>query len=110
VVSPDILVVCDSSKIGSKVIEGAPDFVLEIMSVSTYRYDAGEKLVLYQRAGVREYWIINVEAKSILACTLEGDEYRVRIYSLGAGDERISVSTLPGLEIHLAALFENLLF
>ncbi|MEI8095061.1 MAG: Uma2 family endonuclease [Spirochaetales bacterium] len=59
VVQPDVLVVCDSDKLKPNGIWGAPDLVVEILSPSTSRKDLHEKYALYERSGVREYWVID---------------------------------------------------
>lgn len=64
-VEPDISIVCDSSKLDKHGCKGAPDMVVEILSPSTQRHDRLVKLNLYQRAGVREYWIVNPEDKTV---------------------------------------------
>ena len=58
-VEPDVLVVCDSSKLSDRGCEGAPDFVVEVVSPSSVRMDYVKKLNLYLEAGVREYWIVD---------------------------------------------------
>ena len=58
-VEPDISVICDKSKLDKHGCKGAPDMVMEILSPSTQRHDRLVKLGLYQRAGVREYWIVD---------------------------------------------------
>ena len=63
-VEPDISVVCDHGKLDSHGCKGAPDLVVEVLSPSTHRHDRLVKLDLYQRAGVREYWIISPEEKT----------------------------------------------
>ena len=63
-VEPDISVVCDHDKLDSHGCKGAPDIVVEVLSPSTQRHDRLVKLDLYQRAGVREYWIISPEEKT----------------------------------------------
>ncbi len=65
VVQPDVLVVCDKAKLRDKGIWGAPDLVVEVLSPSTSRKDQHEKFDLYQRAGVREYWVVDPMAKWI---------------------------------------------
>ena len=64
-VEPDISVVCDRSKLDEHGCKGAPDLVVEVLSPSSLRHDQLVKLGLYQRAGVREYWIVNPEDKTI---------------------------------------------
>lgn len=60
-VEPDLSVICDRSKIDKRGCKGTPDLVIEILSPSTRHHDRLVKLGLYQRAGVREYWIVNPE-------------------------------------------------
>ena len=70
VVEPDITIVCDSSKLDDRGCKGAPDMVVEILSPSTQRHDRLVKLGLYQRAGVREYWIVSPEEQAVQVFTL----------------------------------------
>lgn len=65
VVEPDISVVCDKNKIDNRGCKGAPDLIVEILSPSSLRNDRLVKLRLYQKAGVREYWIADPENKTI---------------------------------------------
>lgn len=58
-VEPDILVVCDSEKLSERGLEGAPDFIIEIVSESSRKMDYQRKMLLYSEAGVREYWIVD---------------------------------------------------
>lgn len=60
VFEPDILVVCDVSKIDAKGVRGAPDVIIEVLSSSTASFDQVEKRHAYDRAGVRELWLIDV--------------------------------------------------
>ena len=62
---PDLVVVCDRSKIKENAIYGAPDLVIEILSFSTRKRDIGVKKEAYGTFGVREYWIVNPRDKSI---------------------------------------------
>ena len=64
-VEPDISVVCDRDKLDGKGCKGAPDMVIEILSPSTHRHDRITKYNLYQRAGVREYWIVEPETQTV---------------------------------------------
>lgn len=69
VVQPDVIVVCDRSKIGEDGIHGAPDFVAEVLSDATANKDLGVKKSLYERAGVREYWIVHPDTGSVYRFT-----------------------------------------
>ena len=62
---PDITVVCDPDKLDKYGCRGAPDMVIEILSPSTRRHDLTVKYRLYQRAGVREYWIVDPDSKAV---------------------------------------------
>ena len=64
-VEPDITIVCDPSKLDNRGCKGASDMVVEILSPSTQRHDRLVKLGLYQRAGVREYWIVSPEEQTV---------------------------------------------
>ncbi len=62
---PDLLVVCDKKKLDRKGVRGAPDFVAEILSPSTCGRDCLLKRDKYQKAGVREYWILDGERRTV---------------------------------------------
>jgi len=103
---PDITVVCDRDKLDKHGCKGAPDFIVEILSPSTQRRDRLEKYSLYQRAGVREYWIIDPDRKMVLAVVLEDGQYHSpEIYT---AQDKAPVSVLDGCEIDLAPVFEEI--
>lgn len=58
-VEPDISIICDRSKLSDRGCEGAPDFIIEIVSPSSRKMDYSTKNTLYSDAGVREYWIVD---------------------------------------------------
>ena len=62
---PDVLIICDKNKIKTNWIDGAPDLVVEVLSPSTTINDRGIKKDVYERSGVKEYWIVDPIAKSI---------------------------------------------
>lgn len=64
-VEPDISVICDRDKLDRHGCKGAPDLIVEILSPSTQRRDRLIKLELYQRAGVREYWLVSPEEQTV---------------------------------------------
>jgi Uma2 family endonuclease len=79
-VEPDITVVCDRDKLDKHGCKGAPDLVIEILSPPSLRHDRLIKLGLYQRAGVREYWIVDPENKSVqVFCEMADLSSRMKI-------------------------------
>ncbi len=62
---PDGMIVCDPCKIKRDGVYGAPDLVIEVLSPSTARNDRGPKKDTYEAAGVREYWIVEPDTKSV---------------------------------------------
>ncbi len=73
-VQPDVLILCDPDKQKKKVIYGAPDFVLEVLSPSTRKKDLTIKHRKYLNAGVREYWIIDPAEKRLITYDFENGE------------------------------------
>lgn len=72
-VEPDVLVVCDPAKLSARACEGAPDLVVEVVSPSSQYNDYMRKLPRYERAGVREYWIVDPDAARTLVYRFEKD-------------------------------------
>lgn len=102
-VEPDLSVICDHSKLDDHGCKGAPDLVIEILSPSTRRHDRLVKLDLYQRAGVREYWIVDPEYKSVQVFTQDGGFLKIRE---DYGREDVArVNVLEGCFIDLGKVF-----
>lgn len=70
-VEPDISVICDLSKLNEKGCNGAPDWVIEIVSPSSKSMDYFTKLFQYRAAGVRLYWVVDPERKGVTAYNFE---------------------------------------
>ena len=102
VLVPDIIVVLDPEKIDERGCNGAPDFVAEVLSPSNINHDRVVKFDKYLRGGVREYWIIDPSARTVQACVLENDEYKITVYGESAS---VPVKVLPGCVIPLAEIF-----
>ena len=73
-VEPDISVICDSNKMNDRGCNGAPDFIIEIVSPSSQRMDYLTKLFKYRTAGVREYWIVDAEKNRITVYNFESED------------------------------------
>ncbi len=70
-VEPDVTVICDMDKLDEKGCHGAPDWAIEIASPSSRTMDYIRKCALYEQAGVREYWIVDLEERSVLVYSFE---------------------------------------
>jgi len=103
VVEPDLIVVCDDTKIIKACIKGAPDLVVEILSPSTAQYDKTTKFYSYLRAGVRELWNVDPEAKTLAVNILSDGNYITHSYT---SDDTVPVSVLEGLSINLSEVFD----
>lgn len=103
-VEPDISVVCDSDKLDKHGCKGAPDLVVEILSPSTRRHDRLVKLGLYQRAGVREYWIVNPEDRTVQVMLQDGAG-SLRIHEDYGREDMAKVNVLEGCFIELSKVF-----
>lgn len=81
-VEPDISVICDKNKLTDRGCNGAPDWIIEIVSPSSRRMDYFTKLFKYRTAGVREYWIVDPEKERVTVYNFEKettDEYSLNM-------------------------------
>ena len=104
VVQPDVLVVCDPSKIDEKGCVGAPDMVVEVLSPSSLRHDRLIKFNKYLEAGVREYWIVDPESKTVSAHILKDGAYITSVYS---DEDTAPVHVLESCNIDLGEVFST---
>lgn len=65
IVQPDLLVICDKNKLDEKRCNGAPDFIIEIVSPGNPADDYIRKLYYYKNADVREYWIVDPHRRTV---------------------------------------------
>lgn len=106
VVQPDLVVICDPSKLDGHGCKGAPDLVIEILSPSTMRKDRLLKFNLYQKAGVKEYWIVDPDAKVVQVMTLEEGQYHVPL--VYTASDTVPVGVLEDCKIDLKPVFEGI--
>ncbi len=94
IVQPDVMVVCDPKKIeDGKRVEGAPDFVAEILSESTFKKDFSLKYRKYRESGVMEYWMVDPENKTVFTCDFTQDKMIMEIHDF---KEKIPVAIYGG--------------
>ncbi len=93
-VEPDISVICDLSKLDDKGCNGAPDWIIEIVSQNSKSTDYFTKLFKYRTAGVREYWIVDPMKELVMVYKFEKEA--MEQYSFG---ENVPVGIYEGFHI-----------
>ena len=107
VVQPDVLVVCDPAKVVMRGVRGAPDWAVEVLSPSSASHDQTIKLVAYERAGVREYWLVHPTDRVLTVYRLGTDGYGKPDIQELTGETAVGV--LPGVTIRWEAIVSRLL-
>ena len=106
VVQPDVLIVSDLKKLDARGVRGAPDWVAEVLSPSTARYDRTLKLSAYERAGVREVWLIDPVDRILTVYLLEAGYYgRATVLELKG---RTQLTAVPGVTIDWARVLAKI--
>ena len=103
-VQPDLFTACDRSKLEENRYNGAPRFIIEILS-SNRSHDMLTKLNLYQKAGVAEYWMIDPDEKIISVLVLSDGFYIFHSYS---GEGEVPLASIPGCTVDFSKVFEGL--
>jgi Uma2 family endonuclease len=105
VLLPDVCVLCDLSKLSGGGCIGAPDLVIEIQSPRTMEYDMTVKYDLYERHGVREYWIVQPldHWVKVFVLGIDGKYSPGVVYESGS----VPVSIFGGALIELSSIFED---
>ena len=106
IVQPDVSIVCDKNKIDDRGCRGAPDLIVEILSPSTAKKDFNEKYLLYERYGVKEYWIAD-PANKVIHLYKRNDENRFELEKIFELSERITSCIFKGLTINLTDIFDK---
>ncbi|MDA3941793.1 MAG: Uma2 family endonuclease [Spirochaetia bacterium] len=118
IVQPDISVICDPSKITEKGCLGAPDLVIEILSPSTSKKDLNDKFQLYEKHGVKEYWVVDPGNKYIRVFHLKFEEKKSGKYDDGTlippanwREDKNTIAesiVLKGFTVDIKKLFDSL--
>ena len=104
IVQPDLMIVCDKNKLDGKRCNGAPDFIIEIVSPGNPADDYIRKLYYYKNYGVREYWIVDSRRKTVTVYYFERDMFDIQ-YSF---DSTIKVNIYDDLLINFSDIAELL--
>ena len=107
-VQPDVLVLLPdgNARVELRGIEGPPDLVIEVVSPSSRGRDLLTKRSLYARAGIREYWLVDPDARTVEILTL--DRYALHLAAAGSGDERPVSPPLGQLPAHVDDFFAGI--
>jgi Uma2 family endonuclease len=107
VVQPDVFIVSDLGKIDKRGVRGAPDWLAEILSPGTARYDKKVKIPRYERAGVPEVWLIHPTDRTVDIYRLEGDRYAAPIHQELKG--QTPLSSVPGVTVDWDRIVKRLI-
>ncbi len=106
VVQPDLCVVCDPEKLDELGCVGAPDLIVEILSPGNNKKELQVKYEVYEATGVKEYWVIHPDERTLLIYTLEAGKYRPsRLFTLG---DEVESQVLSGFVLDLEEVFGEL--
>ena len=106
VVQPDVCVICDRSKITRRGCVGSPDLCIEVLSKWTERHDRTTKTTLYEQAGVREYWIVDLKIERIEQRVIEADGF-YPLPTLYLRGQEIESEVVPGFRVSVTELMEE---
>lgn len=122
-VIPDAMIVCNKTIIRPDGVHGVPDLVVEVLSPSTAKNDRGYKKDLYEKSGVKEYWIVDPNMRSIESYLLLDGSYSMDGFygifpdAFGITEKErtesrkeIQVSLYNDFCIPLEEIFHNLLY
>ena len=106
VIQPDLCVICDLKKLDDKGCIGAPDLIVEILSIGNSKKEMRTKKDLYEESGVKEYWIVDPQHETLLQYNLqENGLYTPPKFYMN--DEIITSTVFSQLEINLVEIFES---
>jgi len=104
VLQPDLIVVCDPSKLDKRGCIGAPNLVIEVLSPGNRQLEMHGKYELYEEAGVKEYWLVNYTDKTVLVYLLNEAGRFIGLQPLTTA-QTLTPNLFPELHINLEELF-----
>ncbi len=108
VVQPDICVICDKDKLDEQGCNGAPDWIIEILSKGNSKKEVKTKHALYAESGVIEYWLIYPYEEVIQQFVLNDETAQYQLHNSYAGDDVAVPYLFPDLVIDLPTLFNDM--
>ncbi len=107
VVQPDLCVVCDQAKLDEQGCNGAPDWIVEILSKGNSKKEVKTKYTLYEESGVKEYWLIYPYEQVIYQFVLDDQTKQYQLHNSYAGDEVAYPYLFTDLAVELPILFKE---
>ena len=107
VVQPDVLVVCDDAKLDDRGCRGAPDFVVEVLSASSLIVDQSLKVELYERHGVREYWIVHPTDRVVFVRVFDEEARRYGPVRAFDASGPVELTVVPNLRVDFGPIFTD---
>jgi len=105
VVQPDLCVICDKSKLTERGCDGAPDWIIEILSPSNSKKEMRFKFDLYEEGGVTEYWLVYPYEEAVYQFVLNAQTEKYELKGMYANDDMATPFLFPELKIDLAEVF-----
>jgi Uma2 family endonuclease len=105
VIQPDLCVICDPEKLTEQGCDGAPDWIIEILSKGNSKREMQLKYALYQENGVREYWLIYPYEKAVHQFVLNERTEKYDLIAMFSDEDTVSPYLFPDLQIDLADVF-----
>lgn len=103
----DLRIICDINKLDDQGCNGAPEWIIEMLSPATSKKDFTDKYEIYQFAGVQEYWVVHPHEATVLIYHLDGQgEYQLVRKIPFLRDETAPAGIFPGFGVQLGRVFE----
>jgi len=105
---PDLIFISEAKKsiITGNGVEGAPDLVVEILSPGTAKYDRGDKMKVYKKHRIPEYWLVDPKLQSIEIYTFADNDYELKELVMDKGEAQSTV--LQGFALDVEKIFEGM--
>lgn len=105
VVQPDLCVICNLEQLDVQGCNGAPDWIIEILSKGNSKRETQEKFALYQESGVKEYWLVYPYEQSVHQFVFNEQAEKYELIAMFSADDSASPVLFPDLAINLAEVF-----
>lgn len=105
VIQPDLCVICDKDKLTERGCDGAPDWIIEILSPSNSKKEMRFKYELYEESGVGEYWLVYPYEQAVYQFVLNSQTEKYELKGMYANDDIATPFLFPELKIDLAEVF-----